>query len=231
VVASVDPDMVVIRGGEYTIGSNTGLPLSRPEHKVNVEPFGIDVREVSVGDYAAYVAAGKAAAPWTAQPDSLLPVTGVSYSEAMRFCAWRHPPDGRLPKEEEWEAAARGPAGNFFPWGNAWDPAAANTQSARNAGPVPVGSYSRGKTPEGVHDLVGNVWEWTMTPMAPYRGGPALPSGTAGKYYVIRGGAFNTPDSTASTTLRGYADPSAPRTTLDKTGFRCVMPVRVPTEH
>jgi formylglycine-generating enzyme required for sulfatase activity/tRNA A-37 threonylcarbamoyl transferase component Bud32 len=230
-VGPVDPDMVVIGGGAYTIGSNTGSPLSRPEHKVKVEPFGIDIREVAVGEYAAYVATGRVTAPWSVEPDSLLPVTGVSYSEAMNFCGWRHPPLGRLPKEEEWEAAARGLAGNAFPWGNAWDPAAANTQSARRNAPAPVGSFPGGKTKEGVHDMVGNVWEWTMTPMASYAGGPAMPSGTAGRYYVIRGGAFNTPDSTASTTLRGYADPSAPRATLDKTGFRCVMPVRIPTSH
>lgn len=230
VVATVDPGMVVIGGGSYSIGSNTGLPLSRPEHTVTVAPFGIDTREVTVGEYAAFVATGRVTAPWTAEPDSLLPVTGVSYSEAMNFCGWRHPPDGRLPKEEEWEAAARGLAGNSFPWGNAWDPAAANTQSARRGAPAPVGSYPGGKTREGVHDLVGNVWEWTMTPMAPYPGGPPIPEGGAGRYYVIRGGAYNTPDSAASTTLRGYADPAAPRATLDKTGFRCVMPVRVPTE-
>ena len=79
--------------------------------------------------------------------------------------------------------------------------------------------------------MIGNVWEWTMTRVGPYAGGPPLPEGIEGKYYVIRGGAYNTPDSTASPTLRGYADPTAPRATLDKTGFRCVMPVRMPGAH
>ncbi len=229
VVAPVDPDMVVIAGGSYPIGSNTGSPLSRPEHTVTVAPFGIDTREVSVGEYAAFAATGRVTAPWTAEPDTLLPVTGVTYAEAMSYCAWRHAPNGRLPKEEEWEAAARGLVGNTFPWGNAWNPAAANTQSQHLSAPARVGSFPGGKTKEGVHDMVGNVWEWTMTPMAPYEGGPPMPEGTAGKYYVIRGGAYNTPDSTASTTLRGYAAPAAPRNTLDKTGFRCVMPVRAST--
>jgi formylglycine-generating enzyme required for sulfatase activity/tRNA A-37 threonylcarbamoyl transferase component Bud32 len=228
VIASVDPDMVVIQGGDYTIGTNAGSTLARPEHKVHVDPFGIDTREVTVGDFAGYVANGKAVAPWTTEPDSLLPVTGVSYSDAMNFCAWRHSPGGRLPKEEEWEAAARGLSGRSFPWGNAWDPSAANTQSAHRSGPARVGSFSRGMTPDSVHDLVGNVWEWTMTPLAPYPGGPPVPGLKSNQYYVIRGGAFNTPDSTASTTLRGYADASADKITLDKTGFRCVMPVRAP---
>jgi formylglycine-generating enzyme required for sulfatase activity/tRNA A-37 threonylcarbamoyl transferase component Bud32 len=231
VIAAVDPGMVVIAGGSYTIGSDLGSPLSRPQHQVSVQPFGIDLHEVAVGDYARFVAIGRVTSPWTAQPDSLLPVTGVTYAEAMSYCGWKHPPDGRLPKEEEWEAAARGLGARSFPWGETWSAASANTQSAGRVGPAPVGSYPRGGTPEGVQDMVGNVWEWTMTPMAPYPGGPALPSVSApSQYLVIRGGAFNTPDSTASTTLRGYAPPAAPRASLDKTGFRCVMPVRVPTE-
>jgi iron(II)-dependent oxidoreductase len=151
-------------------------------------------------------------------------VTGVQHSEALGFCAWKHPPDGRLPTEAEWEAAARGLSGRAFPWGESWVPTAANTESSRRSGPAAVGSYPGGKTPEGVHDLVGNVWEWTNTPMAPYPGGAAIPN--VSQYYVIRGGAFNTPDASATTTLRGYASPTADRATLDKTGFRCVMPVR-----
>ena len=227
VVAPVDPDMVLIAGGEYTIGSDQGPANARPAHRVTLPAFGIDIREVTVGEYAAFVATGRVPPPWAAQPDSLLPVTGVRYSEAENYCAWRHPPDGRLPSEAEWEAAARGPAGRAFPWGESWNPAAANTQSARRSGPAPVASYPRGATPEGLHDLVGNVWEWTKSPMAPYPGGPPIPN--VSQYYVIRGGAFNTPDSTASPVVRGYLPPAADRSSLDKTGFRCVMPVRVPS--
>jgi len=224
VVAPVDPDMVLIAGGEYTVGSDRGPPNARPAHRVTLSPFGIDIREVTVGEYAAFVATGRVPPPWTTQPDSLLPVTGVRFSEAENYCAWKHPPDGRLPTEAEWEAAARGPAGRAFPWGESWNPAAANTQSARRNGPAPVASYPRGATPEGLHDLVGNVWEWTKSPMGPYPGGAAIPN--VSQYYVIRGGAFNTPDSTASPVVRGYLPPAADRSSLDKTGFRCVMPVR-----
>jgi formylglycine-generating enzyme required for sulfatase activity/tRNA A-37 threonylcarbamoyl transferase component Bud32 len=226
VVAPVDPDMVVIAGGDYTIGSNQGHPYASPAHKVTVKPFGIDIREVSVAEYAAFVNSGRAPAPWTTAPDSLLPVTGVTYTEAMSYCAWRHQPDGRLPTEVEWEAAARGLAGREFPWGSAWVPAAANTQSAGQKQPARVGSYPRGATPEGVHDLVGNVWEWTMTPMSGYPG-HSLPDSMR-RYFVIRGGAFDTADSLASVTYRGYQRPETPREYLSKTGFRCVMPVREP---
>jgi formylglycine-generating enzyme required for sulfatase activity/tRNA A-37 threonylcarbamoyl transferase component Bud32 len=226
VVAPVDPDMVLIKGGDYTIGSDLGPPSARPAHRVSLSPFGIDIREVTVGEYAAFVATGRAAAPWSAQPDSLLPVTGVRLAEAESYCAWRHPPDGRLPTESEWEAAARGPASRAFPWGETWNPGSANTESARRRAPAPVASYPRGVTPEGLHDLVGNVWEWTRSPMGPYPGGAPIPN--VSQYYVIRGGAFNTPDSTASPIVRGYLSPTGERSSLDKTGFRCVMPVRAP---
>jgi formylglycine-generating enzyme required for sulfatase activity/tRNA A-37 threonylcarbamoyl transferase component Bud32 len=226
-VAPVDVGMAVIPGGQYSIGSSEGPALARPAHAVTVAPFGVETREVTVGEYAAFVATGQVPAPWSRQPDSLLPVTGVTFGEAMNYCGWKHAPDGRLPTEAEWEAAARGMAGRRYPWGMEWDPAAANTESARRAGPAPVGSYPRGRTPEGVHDLIGNVWEWTMTQIAPYPGGPAISNlaANAGSY-VIRGGAFDTPDSTASPVTRGYLPPASARSGLDKTGFRCAMPVR-----
>jgi formylglycine-generating enzyme required for sulfatase activity len=224
VVAPVDPGMVVIAGGEYPIGSDRGAPAARPGHRVTLRPFGIDVREVSVGEFAAFVATGRVPPPWSTRPDSLLPVTGVTHTEAMSYCAWRHPPDGRLPTEYEWEAAARGLTGREFPWGSAWDAGVANTRSAGQPGPARVGSYPRGATPEGIHDLVGNVWEWTMTPMGGYPG-RVLPDSMA-RYFVIRGGAFDTADSLASATYRGYLRPETAREDLSRTGFRCVMPIR-----
>src|SRR5207247_9460872 len=50
-VAPVDPDMVVIAGGQYRIGSDRGPLNARPEHTEAVKPFGLDIREVSVGEY------------------------------------------------------------------------------------------------------------------------------------------------------------------------------------
>jgi formylglycine-generating enzyme required for sulfatase activity/tRNA A-37 threonylcarbamoyl transferase component Bud32 len=226
VVSPLDPGMALIPGGSYTVGADDGPPLSRPAHGVQLAAFGIDLREVTAGDYATFVATGRVAPPWTAAPDSGLPVSSVTYAEAAAYCGWRHPPDGRLPTEPEWEVAARGQAARRFPWGDAWKPGAAVTQSAGRGGPAPTGSLPPGATPEGILDLVGNVWEWTASPMAPYPGAPPIPGVQPSQYYVIRGGAYNTPDSTATPTLRGYAPPAADRSTLDKTGFRCAMTPR-----
>jgi iron(II)-dependent oxidoreductase len=89
-----------------------------------------------------------------------------------------------------------------------------------------VGSFPHGATPDGVEDLIGNVWEWTRSPMKSYADASPIPQ--ASPYYVIRGGAFDTPDATATATYRGYLPPAADRAELQKTGFRCAMPLREP---
>ncbi len=223
-VAPVDSGMVVISAGTYTIGSDAGRQESRPAHRVTLAAFGIDRHEVTVSEFSVYVATGRTPAPWTTKPADDLPVTGVLWAEAMNYCGWKHPPEGRLPSEEEWEAAARGAAGRAYPWGDRWDPAAANTESSRRGAPAPVGSFPRGASPEGVQDLIGNVWEWTRSPMVAYPGG--VPEPRFAQYYVIRGGAFNTPDATATAVQRGYNTPAANRADLQFTGFRCAMPLR-----
>lgn len=217
----VDPGMVVIPAGTYVIGSNDD-EATRPSHPVQLAAFGMDVNEVTVGDYRAFVETGRVPSPWGALPDSALPVAGVRLAEAQTYCSWRHPDGGRLPTEEEWEAAARGAEGRKYPWGRQWVPFAANVATSQREGPAPVGNYPSGRTPEGINDLIGNVWEWTSSPYAPY-GSTSAPS--AG-LYVIRGGGFNTLQDLATAVIRGRADPATERNSLLATGFRCAMPVR-----
>ncbi len=217
----VDSGMVDIPAANYTIGSNTGPASARPAHQVAVAAFGIGAREVTVGEYQRYLDARQLPAPWSVKPLESLPVTGVQFAEAMNYCAWRHPNGGRLPREEEWEAAARGTAARLYPWGDAWDSTAANTGSRRR-GPLSPGSFPRGRSPEGVEDLIGNVWEWTASP---FRASYADSSSAAGATptYVIRGGAYNAYDEVATSTFRGRAPPATARENLLSTGFRCAM--------
>ncbi len=223
--ARLDPGMVMIPGGQYTIGRDDGPIPSRPAHQVSVDSIGVDADEVTVKDFAAFARETRAPVPWTTQPDTLLPVTGVLWTEAAQYCAVRHPPGGRLPSEEEWEAAARGTTGLAYPWGNTWDPVAANTVGSARSGPARVGSFPRGATPTGIHDLIGNVWEWTSSLMMPYPGGSTAQA-RSDTLYVIRGGAFNTPDTFANATQRGGMPLRVDRSALAATGFRCVMPLR-----
>ena len=222
----VDAGMVLIPGGTYTIGSNESPEArSRPAHQVQLEPFGIDRIEVTVGDYRRMVDSGVVESPWSgAPPAANLPVSGVRWSEANRYCQLRHPPAGSLPTEQQWEAAARGQEARNYPWGSAMELSRANVASERRAGPAPAGSYSGGATPEGVQDMIGNLWEWTRSPMAPYPQGAPIAGLGAGQWYVIRGGAYNSQNPNA--TSRGYNNPNADRVDLAFTGFRCAMPAR-----
>ncbi len=87
-------------------------------------------------------------------------VREVTWDGARVYCTWR---GARLPTEVEWEAVARGRAGRTYPWGEAL-PTIEHAVFGRGSGQTaPVGSHPAGATPEGVHDLAGNVAEWTST--------------------------------------------------------------------
>jgi formylglycine-generating enzyme required for sulfatase activity len=219
--SSDDTSMVVIPAGRYTIGGGT-TGFAAPEHAESLASFRIGKREVTVGEYNDFVVAGRAVAPWTGTMPLVpnLPVTRVGWSEANAYCAWRHPDGGRLPTEIEWEAAARGPSGFKYPWGNDPRPGAANAGSTGMGAPAPVGSFVLGNTPSGISDMIGNVWEWTASPLRAYPGVTPLADSLA-DYRVIRGGAFNAPDSIATTWRRGYNRPRAAPEALATTGFRC----------
>jgi formylglycine-generating enzyme required for sulfatase activity/tRNA A-37 threonylcarbamoyl transferase component Bud32 len=225
----VDAGMVLVPAGDYLIGYDSGPARAnaRPVHRVRLEAFGLDRHEVSVGEYQQYVDSMRVPSPWssTAMPEPVLPVTRVGYVEATKYCRWKHPAGGRLPTEEEWEAAARGSEGRRFPWGNAQDAGRANTGSARRNALVAVGTFAGGATPEGIVDLIGNVWEWTSSPAHPYRDGPGMP-GSGEQSRIVRGGAFNNPDSIATVWWRNPFPISTRPELLFATGFRCATTPR-----
>ena len=216
--AAADSTLALIAAGTFPVGADTGSSIIRPRRSVPLDSFRIARYEVTVREYEQFIQARSMPAPWAARPAENLPVTGVQYAEAASYCAWRYPAGGRLPTADEWEAAARGPEGRNYPWGNNWDPSAANTSGTRATGPAPVGSYPRGKTPQDVYDLVGNVWEWTSSPYRQY--GDTTSSTTL---YIIRGGAYNAFDRVSTAVFRSGADASSPRTGLAATGFRCAV--------
>jgi formylglycine-generating enzyme required for sulfatase activity len=110
------------------------------------------------------------------------PAVNVTWHTACAYCEWLSRKTGdrvRLPTEEEWEFAARGPKSRKYPWGEEKpDPTRANYSETKIGAPSPVGQFPKGNTPEGVSDMAGNVWEWTSSDWS-----------TAGK--VVRGASFD----------------------------------------
>ena len=96
-----------------------------------------------------------------------MPVVGVTWPDAMAYCAWMGEQTGlglTLPSALQWEKAARGVDGRDYPWGNAWDPGFVNCVGSRPGPPClePVGSYGMDQSVYGVRDVCGGVMEWCL---------------------------------------------------------------------
>jgi formylglycine-generating enzyme required for sulfatase activity len=94
------------------------------------------------------------------------PVVLISQQDALAYAAWKSRQDGvtyRLPTAEEWEKAARGTDGQYFPWGNPWQDDATNWQGSEHQGTSAVGAYPLSRSIYGIEDMAGNVFEFTAT--------------------------------------------------------------------
>ncbi|WP_185061361.1 ergothioneine biosynthesis protein EgtB [Pseudonocardia eucalypti] len=153
------------------------------------------------------------------------PVVHVCFHEAAAFAAWA---GRRLPTEAEWEKAARwDPAtgrSRRYPWGDE-DPTPEHANlGQRHLGPAPVGAYPKGASPLGVHQLIGDVWEWTSSGWHPYPGFQMFPYPEysevffGGDYRVLRGGSFGADAAAVRGTFRNWDHPIRRQIF---SGFRC----------
>ena len=246
---------VAVSSGTFTMGSDEGAADERPAHSVSVNGFCMDEAEVSVARYAACVAVGTCAplastVDWAdVKPDDHAlwdgfcnagkrpehPANCVTFDQASAFCRWDK---ARLPSEEEWEWAARGPSGWPYPWGpslpnevlaNVCDSSCAlhanvlgmKTMTSMHGGndgwegTAPVHTFPAGKGPFGAFQQTGNVSEWTEGRYCPYPG-----STCTSLYRTTRGGSWADGDKADVRTTARHKDTPTARSPL--IGFRCV---------
>jgi formylglycine-generating enzyme required for sulfatase activity len=227
------PGMVIVPGGNYELGPNTGW--QRSSRRAQLKVFAIDRHEVTQGEYAVYVNALQeslrpAALPrgWTLGPQGLAeydvgrrdhPVVYVSWAQAAGYAAWS---GKRLPTEDEWEAAAAGTLGRAYPWGNEFRANHANGDEAADD-TLPVEAFPDGRSPVGALDMVGNAWEWTAT-LEDGSNIKELPEGLVNA--IIRGGGYESRREELTTRYRRGAlahDTFAPPRYKVPIGFRCVQ--------
>ena len=178
------------------------------------------------------------------------PVVGVSWYEAYAFTRWLTAllNDGfeyRLPDENEWEAAASGLEKREYPWGNGWDKTKCNNSEINIEKTSPVGIFKKGNTPDGISDMAGNVWEWTVSD---YHSKKVLNDFAFDKEMqkilderkydkyslkmgekerqlpVVRGGAWNSVSNYCRCALRNWFDPNF---RLSSIGFRCARTLKL----
>ena len=211
------PGMVLIPSGEFFMGSveGKGRADEYPRHKVNLDAFYIDRFEVAGKDFEEYLSHNPGQHPtitgwWGRQvrPDMKnRPVFGLTWKRCNKYCEWR---GKRLATEAEWERAAAGLEGRKYPWGNNLpDQKRANFNHCcfvmKGLSTREVGSHPSGTTPDGIHDLAGNIAEWVSDwyDKSYYKNSkydnPQGPKN--GINHTIRGGAWNS--------LSGYLRSSA----------------------
>ncbi len=143
------------------------------------------------------------------------PVLHVNAHEAEAFCRAR---GRRLPTEAEWELAATGPRGcsagpkPAWPWGDGPPTPARACLDARSLHCAEVGALAEGDSPYGCRQMIGNVWQWTASPFAPYPGFVRDPyqeysEPWFGSRRVLRGGCFATRSRLLRTTWRNFFKP------------------------
>ncbi|MEO9221381.1 MAG: ergothioneine biosynthesis protein EgtB [Mycobacteriaceae bacterium] len=153
------------------------------------------------------------------------PVLHVCFHEAQAYARWA---GKRLPTEAEWEKSARWDPRTGrtrrYPWGDE-DPTPAHANlGQRHLQPAAVGAYPAGASASGVHQLIGDVWEWCDSPLRPYPGFAAFPYEEYsqvffdGDYRILRGGSFGTDEVVARGTFRNWDHPIRRQIFA---GFRC----------
>ena len=240
-----EPEMISIRGGTFMMGSPAREKRrnhNEKQHSVAVANFSIGKYEVSNEEYSRCVTDGACEPPaWQEKGSNYniqtggskhylgfnganQPVVGVSWNDAVDYASWLSKKTGKkysLPTEAQWEYAARAGSANAYPWGKSIGSGRANCKDCGSTSgkktTTPVKSYSPNAW--GLHNTVGNVWEWVCSVYdSAYDGGEQQCTSTSDAYNrVLRGGAWSVGSDLSRSAYRGYKRHSF---TFNDIGFR-----------
>jgi formylglycine-generating enzyme required for sulfatase activity len=221
--AIVPGEMVLIPAGEFILGTNEKDSIAYPEQKINLPAFWIDKYEVTNKEFldfsikTGYQGEGaKEGRDWRlffTPEKALYPVVYITWNDAAAYCKSL---GKRLPTEEEWEKAARGTDGRRYPWGNEWMNNRSNTSEAGLGTTAEIGQFDD-VGPYGVHDMLGNVQEWTESWYVTYKGNPKKDPKSGHTLRVVRGLSYRFKGKEGSLWVRSAWPPQA----LYDFGCRC----------
>ncbi len=230
--ADIGPIMLMIAGGEFTMGSDRNQISAdeRPAHKVVLQDFAISRHEVTFEEYDRFAeATGRPMPDDNGWGRGRHPVINVNWADASAYARWLSARSGkryRLPSEAEWEYAASGGSDSVYWWGYEAESGRANCFDCGSGwdrqSTAPVGRF--GPNGFGLHDTAGNVREWVRDCYHDsYAGAPADGSAweeSGCKERVLRGGAYDKPAESMRSTWRGHLKAD---TRLPMIGFRLVQ--------
>ena len=218
--------LVYVPAGDFVMGLGYG---NAPQRTVTLDGYWIYQTDVTNRMYVQCVATGNCAAPAQEIGAPVFdnpefgdqPAVGVTWDMAANYCAWMQ---GALPSEAQWEKAARGLAGNLYPWGND-EPACDLLNFGDCLGhTTAVTDFANSPSPYGLFDMAGNIFNWIndFYGEAYYESAPSSNPGgpSGGDSHVIRGSSFESEPEQVLSALRHFGAPAYHSRDL---GFRCVV--------
>lgn len=250
---AVSMERIEVPAGPFFMGCSLGDSRCEADEgpaggiEVSVPGFRIDAHEVTVAAYRACMAAGACARPKDHARNKYCnldapdredhPINCLDWDQAAAYCAWR---GGRLPREAEWEKAARGGSRTAYPHGVEIDCADAVLDDGKTLGSAgnepdgcgedrtwPVGS--RPPNALGLYDMQGNAGEWTASWYTPdaivalYAAGD-LDGPAEGRRRVVRGGSWDENVANLRSSYRNVKPPVSGGAVYGSIGFRCAGP-------
>ena len=204
--------MILINAGKYLVGkkklSPRGTLVKNKAPFTNLAAFYIDRTEITVTQFRKYQP-NYDEKPYTGGEDCPdCPAMGINWIQASKYCRWA---GKRLPREEEWEAAARGVTNFSYPWGEVFLPHRSNLLGEEDGYlfSAPVGSFQSGSSASGVMDMAGNVWEWVDSKKST-RPQPET--------RIVKGGGWTSDEKQARISFRNHVNLKMKNPTF---GFRC----------